>query len=101
MTVPASLLIGALLGAANAVAAVWTARRAERLDSNRALHLVLGGMGIRLLVVLAAFAVVLVFVDVHRIAFVAGLGVTFVAGMAAEVLFLLSRPSSERPTADA
>ncbi len=98
MTVPASLLIGALLGMANAAAAVWTARRAERLDSSRALHLVLGGMGARLVIVLAVFAVVLVFVDVHRGAFVAGLGVTFAAGLFAEIALVMA---SDRPRADA
>ena len=98
MTVPASLLIGALLGLANAAAAVWTARRAEHLDSDRALRLVLGGMGARLIVVLAMFAAVIAFVDVHRGAFVAGLGVTFAAGLFAEIALVLA---SDRPRADA
>ena len=92
MSFSASLLIGALLGAANAAAALWIARRAGALEPNRALQIVLGGMVARMLVVLAAFAAVLVAVPVQRGAFVTGLGVVFVLGLLAEVFLVLGRP---------
>ena len=102
MTVPASLLLGAALGAANAAAAVWTAARATGLEPTRALRLVLGGMAARLAALLGAVALVLAAVPVHRGAFVGGLGVVFVAGMVAEVLLVLGRtPGPSRPPADA
>ena len=44
MTVTASLLLGAFVGAINAVAAAWTARIAMAGEPGKALHLVLGGM---------------------------------------------------------
>ena len=91
MTFAASLLLGALVGAANAAAAVWTASRAAGLDSNRALRMVLGGMMARMLVVLAVFAAVLATVPVHRGGFVTGLGVVFAAGLVAEILLVLRR----------
>lgn len=91
MTFAASLLLGALVGAANAAAAVWTASRASGLGSDRALRLVLGGMMARLLVVLAVFAAVLAMVPVHRGGFVLGLGALFAAGLAAEILLVLRR----------
>ena len=90
MSVPASLLLGALLGAANAAAAVWTARRARTMASDRALRLVLGGMTARLGVLLALVALVLALAPVARGAFVVGLGVTFAAGLLAEVLVVQS-----------
>ena len=91
MTFAASLLLGALVGAANAAAAVWTAARAAGREPNAALRLVLGGMMARMLVVLAAFAAVLVLVPVHRGGFVLGLGVVFAAGLAAEIAVVLRR----------
>ncbi|MEM0963650.1 MAG: ATP synthase subunit I [Bacteroidota bacterium] len=90
MTVSVSLLLGALLGAANALAAVWAARRATTMESNRALRFVLGGMAARLAVVLAAFAAILALVPIHRGAFVVGLGITFVAGLLAEVTLVMA-----------
>ena len=95
MSLSASLLLGALLGAANAAAAVWTARRASALGSNAALRLVLGGMAARMGLVLAAFALVLALVPVHRPAFVGGLGLLFAVGLVAEILLLLSRSSTD------
>lgn len=95
MSLPASLLLGALLGAANAAAAAWIARRAGSLGSDRALRLVLGGMMARMALLLAAVALVLVFVPVQRGAFVGGLGVLFVAGLVAEVALVLSRPPAD------
>ena len=91
MTFAASLLLGALVGAANAAAAVWTASRAARLDSGRALQLVLGGMMARMLVVLAVFAAVIAVLPVHRGGFVVGLGVLFAAGLVAEIVLVLRR----------
>ncbi len=91
MTFAASLLLGALVGAANALAAVWTASRASGLDSNQALSLVLGGMMVRMLVVLAVFATVLMALPVHRGGFVTGLGVLFAVGLVAEILLVLRR----------
>ena len=66
MTAPASLLLGALLGAANAGAAAWTAHRAASIDPGRGIRLVLGGMAVRMALVLAAFALVLAVLPVHR-----------------------------------
>ncbi len=102
MTVTTSLLIGALLGAANAVVAAWTAHKAMGGAPERALHVVLGGMVARMAVVLAAVALVLALVPVHRGAFVGGLGVLFVGGLLAEVALVLGRaPGRSRPQADA
>ena len=97
MTFAASLLLGALVGAANAAAAVWTVNRTSGLDSTQSMRLVLGGMMIRLVVVLAVFAVVLATLPVHRGGFVTGLGVLFAAGLAAEILLLLRRPQTSSP----
>ena len=93
MTPTASLLIGALLGAANAVAAVWTARRCAGLDVDRTLRLVLGGMAVRMGLTLAAFAAVLALLPVHRGAFVGGVGLLFVVGLAVEMAVALHRPA--------
>ena len=101
MTPTASLLLGALLGAANAGAAVWTVKAAAGLAPDRGTHLILGGMTVRMLLVLAAFALVIATVPVHRIAFVGGLGLLFVAGLAAEVALVLGRSDRSRPPADA
>ena len=102
MTVPASLLLGAALGAANAAVAAWTAHRAtatrEPLTA-RSLNLILGGMVGRMLFVLACAGVLMAFVPVARGAFVAGLGLLFFAGMLAEVFIVLGRtPRAARPS---
>ena len=102
MTVTASLLLGALLGAANAAVAAWTAHVAMGGAPERALHVVLGGMVARMAVVLAAVALVLALVPFHRGAFVGGLGVLFVGGLLVEVALVLGRSSGQtRPQADA
>lgn len=102
MSIPVSLLLGAVFGAVNVGAALWIVRRASALGPTRGMQLVLAGMVARMSVALAAVALVLVFVPVHRAAFVGGLGVLFVLGLAAEVLFVLGRaPGSPRPSADA
>lgn len=100
MTPAASLLLGALLGAVNAAAAAWTARRAGGLEPNGALRLVLGGMVARMGLVLGAIALVLAVLDVHRGAFVGGLGLLFAVGLAVEVALVLGRTPG-RPPVDA
>ena len=105
MSVTSSLLIGALLGAANAAVALVVARRAVTLGLASSLNLVVGGMAVRLVLLLGAVAAVLVLVPVHRLAFVGGLGAVFVAGLVAEVVFVLGRADrgvpAPRPPADA
>ncbi len=92
MSVPESLLLGALLGVAYSAAAVLVARRARAMDdSNAVLGLVLGGMLVRMALALVAFGAILAWVPVLRGPFVAGLGVTFVIGMAVEMSFLMGR----------
>lgn len=100
MTVSVSLLLGVLVGLANAAAAVWTAWRATAARPELALRLVLGGMVVRMTATLAAVALVLALLDVHRGAFVAGLGVLFLAGLLVEVA-LVSAFASSQPSADA
>ncbi len=92
VTVTASLLLGALLGLANAAAALVAVRRAQALEPTPALRVVMVGMMIRLPLLLAAFAAVLAWVPVARGPFVIGLGVAFVAGLLAEAFFVLRRP---------
>lgn len=103
MPVVPSLLLGALLGLANAVAAVFLARRGRTMDLNPAMALVLGGGLLRMLLLLVAVGLVLGFVSVHRLAFIGGLGALFAVGMIAEVVLFLGRPgpSASRPPADA
>ncbi|WP_420456652.1 ATP synthase subunit I [Rubrivirga sp.] len=102
MTVSASLMLGALVGAVNAVGAAWTAHRATAGEPGRALNLVLGGMVVRMVLILGAVALVLALLPVHRGAFVGGLGLLFVGGLLAEIAIALGRaPGSSRPPADA
>lgn len=96
MPVVTSLLLGALLGLANAVAALLLARRGRTLDVNGVMKVVLGGGFLRLLVLLAAVVLVFVTVPVHRAAFVGGLGVVYVLGLVLEVASLLGRPAPSR-----
>lgn len=92
MTAIASLLLGALLGVANAAASLVAVRRAQALEPTRALRVVMVGMMLRLPLLLAAFAAILAWVPVVRGPFVLGLGVVFVAGLLAEAFFVLRRP---------
>ncbi len=96
MSVATSLLLGALLGLANAAVALLLARRGRALDVNGVMKVVLGGGFLRLLVLLAAVAAVVVTVPVHRLAFVGGLGVVYVLGLVLEVASLLGRPAPSR-----
>ena len=95
MSFSASLLLGALLGAAYAAAALLGAQKARTLEPNHALRVVLGGMLIRMVLMLVAFGAILATVAVHRGGLVLGLGVVFVIGLILEVLFVLPRPRAE------
>ena len=97
MSLPASLLLGALLGTAYSAAALLVARHARSLEPNRALRVILAGMLVRMVLTLTAFALILAAVPVQRGPFVLGLGVVFVLGLGAEALLVLGRPA---PTPD-
>ena len=106
MSVAASLLLGALLGAANASASLLMARRSRGRDLNGVMKVVLGGGLVRLVLLLAAATAVLVLVPVRQGPFLIGLGVVYVAGLLTDVALVLGRPSdgapaSSRPPADA
>ena len=105
MSVVTSLLLGALLGAANAAAALLLARHGRTLALNPAMKIVLGGGFVRFLVLLGAVVLILVTVPVDRLAFVGGLGAVFIVGLALEVALVTRRPaagpSASRPSADA
>ena len=96
MSLATSLLLGALLGLANAAAALLLARRGRALDLNGTMKVVLGGGFLRLMVLLVAVVIVFVTVPVHRAAFVGGLGVVYVLGLVLEVASLLGRPAASR-----
>lgn len=102
MSVTASLMLGAFVGAVNAAAAAWIAHRAFAGDPTKAMNLVLGGMAARMAVILGTVALVLALYPVHRGAFIGGLGLLFVVGLGAEIMIALGRaPASSRPPADA
>jgi hypothetical protein len=94
VTLTASLLLGALLGAAHAVASVATARRARLLPHNESMRVVMRGMLVRLTVGLASVAAVLAWVPVMRGSFLAGLGVVFLCGLVAEAALALRKPAT-------
>lgn len=108
MSVVSSLLLGALLGLANASAAVLLARRGRTLGLNPAMKLVVGGGFARLALLLGVVVLVLTLVAVHQLAFLGGLGIVFVLGLVAEVSVVAGRraavpsgPSVSQPPADA
>ncbi len=101
MSVETSLLLGALLGTANAAGAVLLAQRGRALPLNPAMKLVLGGGAVRLMLLLGAVVLVLALLDVHRLAFVGALGAVFAIGLILEVILINGRPADARPPADA
>lgn len=93
-TVLGSALIGLTLGAGNAVAsyALWRAARGR--EQRAFLRLVLGGMVVRLVLVLALVGVVLVALPVHRTAFVGVFFAAFMLGTAAEIAHIQRRAAA-------
>ena len=101
MTALASLLLGAALGGAHAVAGLGVARLANGRAKERYMTVVLAGTALRLFLATVAILLVLLLVPVHTAAFIGGLGVTFLLGLAAEVLLLLRRPAASSSAASA
>lgn len=101
MSIATSLLLGALIGLANAAVALVVAHFGRTMDLNPAMALVLGGGFARLAVLLGAVVLVLALTPVDRLAFVGGLGAVFVLGLVAEIALVLGRPGLSRPPADA
>ena len=100
MTALASLLLGAAIGLAHAVAGLGVARLAHGRTAHQHTTIVLGGTALRLFVATAAILLVLLLAPVQTAAFVGGLGATFLLGLVAEVILLVRRPSAP-PTASA
>lgn len=98
MTALASLLLGAALGLAHAVAGLGVARLARGRADERYATVVLAGTALRLFLAVIAVLVVLLLVPVHTAGFIAGLGGTFVVGLVTEVLLVLRRPSAPATT---
>lgn len=94
MSVSVSILLGVVLGVANAVAAVVLYGRARGRDQKTFFTLVLGGMLVRMGLMLAVIVAVLALGLVSPGAFVAALGVTFVAGLAVEIAVVMLRPDA-------
>ena len=95
MSLPASLLLGVLLGVAYSAAALFVARKASAMEPGRGMRLVMAGMLVRMVFALGAVALVLFALPVQRGPFVVGLGVTFALGLVAEVVSLGRRPAPD------
>lgn len=94
-----SLVLGALLGVIHAVAACVMALRASRYEAKQAVRLVVGGMAVRMVFVLAMFAIILAVLPVSRGAFVGAFGVMLLAGLIVEAVILTARSHRAQPAA--
>jgi uncharacterized membrane protein YdfJ with MMPL/SSD domain len=86
------LIVGAALGAANAVASYLLYRRARTRPSKAFYKLVLGGMGVRMAVVLVTVALVVGLAPVDVSAFIGALLAAFVIGLAIDIVLIARRP---------
>lgn len=94
-----SLTLGLLLGAVHAVAACVMALKASRRETKQAVRLVMGGMVVRMIVVVALFAFILIAFPVDRGVFVGAFGVTLLAGLIIEAVIITARSRSAQPAA--
>lgn len=94
-----SLALGVFLGVIHAVAACVVALWASRRKIGYAVRLVVGGMVVRMTVVLAAFSAILAFLPVRRGLFIGAFGVTLLAGLIIEAILLTMRSRSAQPAA--
>ena len=83
-----SLGVGLGIGLLYHVASYLTYRRAARYEDGRFLKIFLGGLAIRMLVVLVLVALILVAAPVHRAAFVGSFLTALLIGIFAEVVRL-------------
>ena len=94
------LTLGVGLGLANALASLALYGWARRKSGAGFIHVVLGGMAVRLPLTAAAAAAVLAFTAVSPLAFVGSLMATFVTGLLVEIALVLRdarRPSAGAP----
>jgi hypothetical protein len=89
-----SVALGVALGLVNAAASYALWRLARGRKQSMFMTIIFGGMGVRMLVLLALIALVLVFAPVSRGAFVGAFFTTFAVGLIAEVIMLQRRASS-------
>ncbi|MDX1438561.1 MAG: hypothetical protein R3284_01540 [Rubricoccaceae bacterium] len=93
-----SLVLGTSLAVANAIASYLLLRFARNQAYKTFIMIALGGMVLRLMVVLALIAVVLITERVSRTPFVAAFFATFAVATVVEVLAIIKRtPSSDPP----
>ncbi|MEL6615949.1 MAG: hypothetical protein AAFQ43_09435 [Bacteroidota bacterium] len=101
MTATTSLLLGAALGVAHAVAGLGIARLARGRSQAAFNAVVLGGTVLRMFGVLAVVVLLLLVASIQVAPFIGGLGATFLVGLIVEVLVLLRRPMPAALTPEA
>ena len=79
---------GAVMATCNVLAGYASIRYATGKPMGTFMKFVLGGMGIRLMVLTAALLVLVRYMAFHGVALVASLGVFYVAFLALEILFI-------------
>ena len=94
-----SVALGVALALTNAAASYALWRTARSRKQGAFVTLVLGGMVVRMMVVLALMALVLVFAPISRGAFTGAFFTAFAVATAAEVYFLQRRAASPAPPA--
>lgn len=91
-----SALLGLGIGLTYAAAAYVTQRVAVRREASRFMGVVVGGMLLRMLVLLVLVGAVLALVPVHAIAFAVALMVTLLVGLGLDAWWLLRWMKSSR-----
>lgn len=83
-----SALAGAGLAIVYSVVAYFLGRAALRSSRQTFMMIVMGGMVARMLVALLILTLILVFVPIHKVAFLLGFFVVFMIGMTFEIVTL-------------
>jgi hypothetical protein len=92
----ASILAGATVAALNGLMAWWLSAWSLSKDSSTFMVAVLGGMGARLVLVIAVSVALLKFTSVRPMFYLGALIVVFFVVQALEITFLLKRLRRER-----
>jgi hypothetical protein len=90
------LMLGFGLGGVHAVAGLVLWRLARHRPDRAFYVIVLGGMVVRMGLLLGALALVLWLVPLHETAFIGTLLATFVLGLTAEIVQMVRRPAMPR-----